>query len=132
MSKLAAAVALTALLATAGCVEPPVTGPVVLALPASGRTYEQFRADDAHCRTVAMTAIGGTASPGTASPGTANPGTAKRGPAGPAAQRNYDSVYAQCMVAAGDAVPSVGAPPFAYPAYPYAPPVYEGPTEFTR
>jgi hypothetical protein len=111
MSRLAAAVTLTALLAMAGCAEPPVTGPVVLALPASGKTYEQFKVDDARCRTVAMTATGGGA--------------------GPVAQRNYDGVYAQCMIAAGDAVPSVNPPPFASPASPY-PPVYDGPTVFTQ
>jgi Glycine-zipper domain len=44
-------------------------------------------------------------------------------------QRNYDNTYAQCMVAAGESVPTYGGPPYAayppYPAYGYAypPPV---------
>jgi len=39
----------------AGCASPP-TGPEVLVLPGSGKTYEQFRQDDALCRQYAADA----------------------------------------------------------------------------
>jgi hypothetical protein len=47
-------------------------------------------------------------------------------------QRNYDITYAQCMAAAGEAVPSLAGPPGGYPDYPaygyaYPPGVVYGP-----
>jgi hypothetical protein len=51
-----------ALLATAGllsaCAVVP-TGPSVMALPGSGKTFDQFRADDANCRGFANQQVGG-------------------------------------------------------------------------
>jgi uncharacterized protein YcfJ len=55
-SKTTMAVALTALLAA--CATVP-TGPSVMALPGSGKTFEQFRRDDASCRQYALMQIGG-------------------------------------------------------------------------
>ncbi len=57
MKTLIIAGALSALLA--GCVSLP-TGPSVMALPGAGKTFEQFRADDADCRNYAYQQIGGT------------------------------------------------------------------------
>jgi len=54
-SKLAA---LAALACIAGCTVMP-TGPDVTALPGTGKTFDQFRADDASCRQFALQQIGG-------------------------------------------------------------------------
>lgn len=42
-----------------GCVSLP-NGPSVLVLPGTGKTFEQFRADDTICRQYALEQIGGT------------------------------------------------------------------------
>lgn len=47
-------------LALAGCSSVP-TAPNVMALPGTGRTFEEFRADDAYCRDYAYHQIGGKA-----------------------------------------------------------------------
>ncbi|SDH08160.1 Glycine-zipper containing OmpA-like membrane domain-containing protein [Propionivibrio dicarboxylicus] len=52
---LAAAVAALLL---AGCATVP-TGPSIMALPGSGKTFDQFRGDDAECRQYAQLQIGG-------------------------------------------------------------------------
>ena len=44
-------------LSLAACVSLPPEGPSVMALPGSGRSFEQFRADDALCRDYARQAI---------------------------------------------------------------------------
>lgn len=48
------------LLMLAGCVSAP-TGPSVMALPGSGKTFDQFRYDDFECREYARQMTGGTA-----------------------------------------------------------------------
>jgi len=55
VSSLAAA---SAVLLVAGCAVAP-TGPSVMALPGSGKNFEQFRADDAECRRYAQHQVGG-------------------------------------------------------------------------
>ncbi|MBO9538258.1 glycine zipper family protein [Herbaspirillum sp.] len=55
-----AATAIGALLALGGCVSVP-TGPSVMAMPGKGKSYEQFRADQAQCQQYAQDAIGGQA-----------------------------------------------------------------------
>lgn len=52
--------ALTGLLILGGCVSVP-TGPSVMALPGTGKNFDQFRADDADCRQFALSQIGGAA-----------------------------------------------------------------------
>ncbi len=47
-----------ALLAVAGCAVAPPTGPSVAVMPAQGKTFEQFQADDATCRQFASQQIG--------------------------------------------------------------------------
>lgn len=47
------------LLLLAGCVSVP-TGPSVMALPGTGKNFDQFRNDDAECRRYAQYQIGGT------------------------------------------------------------------------
>jgi hypothetical protein len=55
-SKSTISITLAALLA--GCATVP-TGPSVMALPGSGKTFQQFRMDDAACRQYALAQIGG-------------------------------------------------------------------------
>jgi uncharacterized protein YcfJ len=55
--KITAAVALAAL-TLAGCATTP-TGPMVQVYPGSGKSWDQFRADDNECRGYAYNAIGG-------------------------------------------------------------------------
>ncbi len=42
-----------------GCASAP-TGPSVMVLPGTGKTFDQFRADDAECRHFALDEVGGT------------------------------------------------------------------------
>lgn len=50
--------AMAALLLLAGCASAP-TGPSVMALPGNGKSFEQFRYDDAGCRQYAQNQTGG-------------------------------------------------------------------------
>jgi hypothetical protein len=43
----------------AGCATPPPSGPSVMVLPGSGKSFDQFRFDDNECRTFAFAQIGG-------------------------------------------------------------------------
>ncbi|PMS14309.1 hypothetical protein FNF07_06300 [Trinickia caryophylli] len=54
----AAAPAAALLAALAGCTVMP-SGPSVMALPGTGKTFDQFRADDASCRQYALAQVGG-------------------------------------------------------------------------
>jgi len=74
----AAPAALLGLAVLAGCTVMP-TGPTVMALPGSGKSFDQFRADDGSCRQYASQQVGGvttqqaatTSALGTAAIGTA-------------------------------------------------------------
>ncbi|MDE2585830.1 MAG: hypothetical protein KGN39_10560 [Betaproteobacteria bacterium] len=57
---LATAIALTGLALLGGCASVP-TGPSVMALPGTGKNFEEFRRDDAECRYYARSQVGGTA-----------------------------------------------------------------------
>lgn len=73
-----AKILLPAVLLLAGCASVP-TAPNVMALPGTGRTFEEFRADDAYCRDYAYHQIGGPAreqSANSAAVGSAAVGTA--------------------------------------------------------
>jgi hypothetical protein len=84
------ATALIALmLLLAACARMP-TGPSVLVLAGSGKTLEQFNADDAACRQQAAQEIQST----------------KGGEV--SAQRRYDMTYMQCMYAKGHQIPVPG------------------------
>ncbi len=52
--------ALSALALFAGCATPPPSGPSVMVLPGSGKSFDQFRFDDNECRQYSSQAIGGT------------------------------------------------------------------------
>jgi Glycine-zipper domain len=53
------AVVVPGLLALGGCAVAPPTGPTVAVMPGKGKSFEQFRADDAVCRQFASAQIGG-------------------------------------------------------------------------
>ena len=44
----------------AGCATPPPSGPSVMVLPGSGKSFDEFRFDDNDCRQFASSQIGGT------------------------------------------------------------------------
>lgn len=58
MSKLLRFSPLVALLSVAACTTIP-TGPSVMVMPGTGKSFEQFRADDADCKQYALSQIGG-------------------------------------------------------------------------
>jgi len=58
MTKLLRASPLLALLTLVACTTIP-TGPSVMAMPGSGKSFDQFRADDADCRQYALGQVGG-------------------------------------------------------------------------
>lgn len=58
MSKPIRVSALMALLALGACTTIP-TGPSVLVMPGTGKSFDQFRADDADCRQYALSQTGG-------------------------------------------------------------------------
>jgi hypothetical protein len=87
---------IVAIVATTACAGTPI-GPSVMVLPASGKTIEQFRVEDARCRQIAAGEVEAT-----------RHGTVP-------AQRRYDMAYMQCMYAAGNQVPGT-------PSLPAAPP----------
>lgn len=59
MNKLLRAPPLAALLALSACVSIP-NGPSVMAMPGTGKNFDQFLADDGVCRQFALDRIGGT------------------------------------------------------------------------
>ena len=74
------ALAIVAGLLLAGCASAP-SGPSVMALPGSAKSFDEFRADDAGCRQFAA----------------ADPDATK--------QWRYDMAYLQCMYARGHQIP---------------------------
>jgi hypothetical protein len=58
MSKLLRVSPLLALLLLGACTTIP-TGPSVLVMPGTGKSFDQFRADDADCRQYALSQVGG-------------------------------------------------------------------------
>lgn len=53
------ALCVSAILALGGCATLP-SGPSVMAMPGTGKSFAQFRADDAVCRQFALDQVGGT------------------------------------------------------------------------
>lgn len=58
MLRVASPVALLSALALGACAVAPPTGPSVMALPAQGKSFEQFQQDDAVCKQFASAQIG--------------------------------------------------------------------------
>ena len=89
MKKLIAAAALLA----AACATELPAGPNLLALPGTGKTFDEFRADEQACRNVARSDAAAKA---------------KDGADFDVLQRLYDGVFTQCMYAKGHKVPVRG------------------------
>jgi hypothetical protein len=103
----------SAVLALAGCATAP-TEPGILALPGSGKSLEQFQADEVECRGYASTRV----SVAPASDATSYD-----------AQRRYDFAFVQCMYAKGHKVPVSGgytSPPVGVGPPPPGAPAAEG------
>lgn len=83
-----------ALSACASTPPPPPSTPAVMALPGSGKSWDDFRWDDRDCRHFARVQF--------------DPSTVDQ-PSTPV-QRHYDMVYQQCMYAKGNKIPMTGQP----------------------
>src|SRR5271165_2519024 len=59
MSRAISAIGLISVLAVSACAVAPPQGPSVMALPAQGKSFEAFQADDATCRGFATQQTGG-------------------------------------------------------------------------
>lgn len=90
----AAALSVGAVLLLGACASVPPSGPSVMVLPGSTKSFEQFRADDQDCRQYASAQLGG-----------ATPEQAAADRAARSAQWRYDVGYQQCMYAKGHKVP---------------------------
>ena len=90
----AAALSVGAVLLLGACASVPPSGPSVMVLPGSNKSFEQFRADDQDCRRYASAQLGG-----------ATPEQAAADSAARSAQWRYDVGYQQCMYAKGHKVP---------------------------
>lgn len=60
MLRLKEIAALVGALALGACAVPPVAGPMVMALPGQGKSFDAFQEDDASCRQFASVRTGGT------------------------------------------------------------------------
>ena len=80
-----------------GCATAP-TGPGVLVLPGTGKSFDQFRADEQECRQFAQAQIAGGTDGSLA-------GAGPSGPSGRTLQQRYDFGYTQCMYAKGHKIP---------------------------
>ena len=91
LREVAARIALAAVLLLAGACATPPTEPGVLALPGTGKSLDEFNADDLECRKRAAAPPAGAAG-----------GTWSE------LQRRYDFAYIQCMYVKGHRVPVPG------------------------
>src|SRR5882762_8921948 len=105
----------SALLLLAACASVP-TGPSVMVLPGSNKTFEQFRFDDYECRQYASEYSGGKTaeqasadagirSAGLGAAGGAIAGTGAGAQSAHSVQGRYDIGYQQCMYAKGHQIP---------------------------
>lgn len=119
------------LLIFGGCATLP-TGPSVRVMPAPGKPFDQFMAEDAICRQCAEKQIGMSPQEisdqnavSEAAAGTAI-GASSGQVYGAEAQRRYDNVYVQCMYSKGNQVPGSVARPLRRYAPSYPPPGMQG------
>ena len=116
-TKLAAVAGVAGLTALAGCTVMP-SGPTVMALPGSGKSFDQFRADDASCRQYAHEQVGGVSTQqaaNTSAVGSAILGTALGAAAGAAfGGGNGAAVGAGAGLLAGSAIGAGNAQGSAY------------------
>ncbi|MBK7356085.1 YMGG-like glycine zipper-containing protein [Propionivibrio sp.] len=144
-------VALSILVLLGGCASTP-TGPSVLSLPGTGKSFNDFRRDDMQCRQYASQQVGSLANDpavrsavvGTAVGALAGAAVGGRQGAGVGAgagllvgsasgssdsryasqgsQRQYDNAYIQCMYASGHKVPVPAALADSQTRFPIEPP----------
>jgi len=121
---------MAAALVVGACTSMP-SGPSVMVLPGSNKTFDQFLGDDHNCRQFALGQVGGVSShqaSNTAAVSSPAAGPGYSGDSGYGAQQQYDAAYIQCMYANGHRVPvynqMLAAPPATPPANykPYSPP----------
>jgi len=127
----------TALALVMGACTTMPSGPTVMVLPGSKKTFDQFLGDDHNCRQFALGRVGGVSAQQASTTSTSSTTATMTSPASGggytsdsaySAQYQYDSAYIQCMYASGHRVPVYGqmlaAPPAAPPAdyKPYSPP----------
>lgn len=117
---------MAAALVVGACTAMP-SGPSVMVLPGSHKTFDQFLSDDRNCRQFALSQVGGVNSQqgsAAAAEGSSAVGPSNSSGPGYDAQRRYDATYIQCMYASGHRVPVYGqmiAPPPATPPADYKP-----------
>lgn len=105
-----------------GCATVP-SGPGVVVLPEAGKTFEQFREEDAVCRQYAKDKVGAIPEQAAAESVARSAGTgalvgAAAGTTAHSVQWRYDIRYVQCMDAKGNQVP----PPPGTSGHPLPPP----------
>ncbi len=78
-----------------GCATPP-TVPCVMVLPGTGKSFDQFRADEQECRQYAHAQLSDGSGGSLAGAGPSD---------GRSLQQRYDFAYQQCMYAKGHKIP---------------------------
>ncbi|UIF85692.1 glycine zipper family protein [Cupriavidus sp. UYPR2.512] len=126
---------MAAALVVGACTAMP-SGPSVMVLPGSNKTFDQFLGDDRNCRQFALGQAGGVNSPqasSTEAVSSSEVGASHSSDPGYGAQYRYDASYIQCMYASGHRVPVYGQMLAAPPATPpadykpdFPPPVPQG------
>jgi len=95
-----------------GCATTP-TGPGVLVLPGTGKSFDQFRFDEHECRQYAHAQVGGSS---------ADQAAADAEGSGRTLQQRYDFGYQQCMYAKGHKIPMAREEAARHSRYRSAPP----------
>jgi len=113
---------LAAALIVGACTSMP-SGPSVVVLPGTNKTFDQFVGDDHNCRQFALAQVGGVSShqaADTAAGSSPAGGASYSSDSGYGPQYQYDTAYIQCMYANGHRVPAYGPMVSAPPATPPA------------
>ena len=99
---------LAALVVLSACASVP-TGPTVAVLPGTGKSIDQFRADDVTCHQYALTQVGATRpSQATTDSGARSTAVGSAQTSAADTQRRFDLGYIQCVYARGHRVPVLG------------------------
>lgn len=85
-------------IASCASTPPPPSSPGILVLPGTGKSFDQFLADDRECRKFALAETTGKGEPADLS----------YSHAAIVLQQRYDNAFAQCMFARGHKVPVSG------------------------
>jgi len=96
--KNAASIVGVLLLSACASATPPPSGPTILVLPGTGKSFDLFRSDDQACRGFALSEVSGKA----------EQLSSDFYAAATLMQQRYDRAFAQCMYARGHKVPVTG------------------------